>query len=76
MCLSKEDKFIVYNSDRLVKFINSENGNFIRKFFGHNSTICCVAISNDCKFIISGSDDLFVKIWNVGVKVMEGWFMI
>ena len=41
-----------------------ETGLLINTLTGHTSWVTSVAISSDNKYIISGSDDKTIKIWN------------
>lgn len=50
------------------------------KYTGHEDWVRSVAFSRDGKYIISGSDDLTVRVWDVdagttqhGLKIQEGW---
>ena len=42
-----------------------ETGECTRTFEGHYMTVSSVAISEDGKWVVSGSDDKTVKLWNL-----------
>ena len=44
--------------------LNSKNIQIIKSLTGHNDTIKSVAISQDSRFIVSGSADKSLKIWD------------
>jgi len=33
--------------------------------FGHTKRICCIAMSNDEKKVVSGSFDMMIKVWDL-----------
>jgi WD40 repeat protein len=44
---------------------NPQTGKKIREFVGHTGTVWGVAVSPDSRFLISGSDDQTVKLWEI-----------
>jgi WD40 repeat protein len=38
----------------------------VRKFTGHTDVINCLQISYNNRYLISGSSDKLVKVWNLG----------
>jgi WD40 repeat protein len=41
------------------------NGEFLHEFFGHTGEVQTVAVSEDGHFLVSGSDDQTIKLWNL-----------
>jgi WD40 repeat protein len=80
---SPDGKQVVSGSlDHSLKLWDAASGNLVREFKaykekdfekGHRDSIFAVAFSNDGKFIVSGSSDKTIKIWNVadGTVVRE-----
>ncbi len=58
LLLKKVDK-IAYLTNRLIKYNNLKL--YISK--GHNDTVSSVAVTNDNRYIVSGSSDKSIKIW-------------
>ena len=54
-------------SDCLV-MIEKDHNLFV---YGHASSVTCYAITSDNKYLISGSDDKTVRIWNLFDKKQE-----
>merc|ERR1711925_28963 len=51
--------------DKTIKIWNVENGNCIQTLTGHENAVFSVCISQDNRWIVSGSADETIKIWNV-----------
>lgn len=66
--LSLDNKYVIASnlSSSIPKIYiwNLETGELIKKIEGHSGFITSVAISSDNKYIISGSEDKTVKIWD------------
>jgi WD40 repeat protein len=72
---SPDGKQLVSGSyDRSLKLWDASNGNLIREFKpykekefdkGHRDGVFCAAFTKDGKFLVTGSSDHTVKIWNV-----------
>ena len=45
-----------------MEFIRKEEG---KLFEGHTKSIACFLLTSDNKFLISGSDDMRIKIWSL-----------
>ena len=46
----------------------------VRKFSGHSETINCLQISYNNRFLISGSSDKSIRVWNLGTGEIENTF--
>jgi WD40 repeat protein/serine/threonine protein kinase len=53
------------SADRLIKLWNTETGQVVRNFQGHESPVLCVAF-NDRGLLLSGSMDRTAKLWDAG----------
>ncbi len=72
---SSDSKQLVSGSlDRSIKLWDAANGNMVREFKpykekefdkGHRDGVFCVALTPDSKFLVSGSSDHTLKVWNV-----------
>jgi WD40 repeat protein len=51
--------------DKTLKLWNVESGDCVRTFEGHDGWVRSDSFSKDDKFVISGSEDSFLKLWNV-----------
>ena len=49
----------------IIASYNPRTGKKIHKFFGHTSDVWGVAASPDNRFLVSGSDDQTVKLWEI-----------
>ena len=43
-------------------------------FAGHADAVNCIALTSDSGYIVSGSDDCTIKIWNIHEKIQEAIF--
>ena len=46
----------------------------VRKFIGHSDTINCLQISYNNRYLISGSSDKLIRVWNLGTGEIENTF--
>ena len=84
VAVSKDYRFIVFGSgrkqnyccfaDNHIRVWNFEEKQEIAVFRGHTRAVSCVVISNDNKYIISGSEDSTIVIWNLHEKRKETSF--
>ncbi len=56
-------KFIVATDASVVDQIGV-NGKSTRVFAGHTAKVNCLAMSNDMKWMATGSDDKMIRLWN------------
>ncbi|OMJ89022.1 hypothetical protein SteCoe_8945 [Stentor coeruleus] len=50
--------------------LSKKRNDFMLK--GHTSMVTCVAVTNDNRFVVSGSSDKTVRVWNLLTKKQEG----
>jgi len=58
-------------SDKAVTLWDVKNGEKIRTYLGHEDGVTCVALTEDKKFIVSGSYDKQIIIWNLEEGTIE-----
>jgi WD40 repeat protein len=65
-------KFMVASDASVVEQVGM-NGKSTRVFTGHTAKVNCLAISNDMKWMATGSDDKMIRLWNpkTGLFVKE-----
>ncbi len=61
---SPDGRFAISAGDRLILW-NVETGKISRIFHGHKKTVISAAISNDNRFVMSGSWDQSLKLWSM-----------
>jgi len=60
-----EDTFAAGGYDRVVRVYDFSTGELIHRLAGHQRPVRSVAFSADGKLIVSGSDDMTVRVWVV-----------
>ncbi len=65
-------KFMVASDASVVEQVGM-NGKSSRAFAGHTAKVNCLAVSNDMKWMATGSDDKMIRLWNpkTGLFVKE-----
>lgn len=65
-------KFMVASDASVVEQVGM-NGKSSREFAGHTAKVNCLAVSNDMKWMATGSDDKMIRLWNpkTGLFVKE-----
>jgi WD40 repeat protein len=65
-------KFMVASDASVVEQVGM-NGKSSRAFAGHSAKVNCIAMSNDMKWMATGSDDKMIRLWNpkTGLFVKE-----
>ncbi|GBF88408.1 hypothetical protein Rsub_01120 [Raphidocelis subcapitata] len=56
-------------SDAVVRLYDVEAGRLVRRFTGHRDRITSLAISSDCRWLLSASLDSTVRVWDVPAGV-------
>jgi WD40 repeat protein len=56
---------IINSNEYLIKIWSTESGEYLESLTGHDSYVTSLIISNDKKYIISGSEDKTIKVWNI-----------
>ncbi|CAD8190822.1 unnamed protein product [Paramecium pentaurelia] len=60
-----KDILISGSSDHTIKYYNLEEQKEISVISGHQNTITSIAVTPDCKMLISGSDDISIGVWDM-----------
>ena len=63
--LSIDGNYIFFGTDSTIKIWNLKTGNWMNSFLGHKSAVNSICESDDMKFIISGSEDSTIKVWEI-----------
>lgn len=59
-------KFIVSGGiDHTIRLWTVENGEEVRIFNGHKGVVNSVVFSNDGRYVVSGSDDWRIIVWEI-----------
>ncbi len=56
-------KFLTGDKDHLVCVWDIDTACLVRTLLGHTNWVCSVAWSDDCTYIVSGSEDYSVRVW-------------
>ncbi len=66
--VNQSDKLLLASNNLFIKQtnkINSFDKSFIATFLGHTAAVTCIEITNDNKFIVTGSRDKFIRVWDI-----------
>ena len=55
--------FWTVGKDRMVKYWDGDKFELIQKFEGHHGEIWALAVSNHGKFVVTGSHDKSIRVW-------------
>ncbi|NJM23326.1 MAG: WD40 repeat domain-containing protein [Richelia sp. SM1_7_0] len=58
----------ISSSYNIIYIRNIENGDEIIRLLGHNDSVNTIAASSNGKYIISGSSDKTIRVWNLKTK--------
>lgn len=61
---SRDKSLFLGFSNGWIRQLQFENNELIRWYRGHSSTVTCLTLSEDEKFLFSGSTDRLIKKWN------------
>ncbi len=66
--VKQADEILLASNNLFVKQtnkINSFDKSYIATFLGHTGAITCIGVTNDNKYIITGSRDKFIRVWDI-----------
>jgi len=70
----KETSFFSCSKDHVINVWYSANGERLGTFIGHNGTVWTVDVDSKTRFLVSGSADNDMKLWNVSNgKLLYTW---
>lgn len=61
--LTSDNKYLIFGSGKFICILDLSDSQKTQYLTGHTSNVCSVTVSDDCKYIVSGSYDKTVKIW-------------
>jgi WD40 repeat protein len=53
------------NNDITTEICSTESGECLKTLTGHTQWVQCLIISNNKKYLISGSEDVTIRVWNI-----------
>jgi WD40 repeat protein len=65
LAISLDGKLAVMGHGRLVKIWDTENNTDLSNFIGHTANVTAVAMTPDGRFVVSGSEDGILKVWEM-----------
>jgi len=73
LCISPDKRFLAAGGHQHVKLfdINSLNPNPVHSFEGHTNNITSISFHSDGKWMITGSEDGTLKIWDTRAPVVQ-----
>lgn len=71
LCLSKNGKLLFVALNRLISVFSCETNGFLYDLIGHDKVVTCMVMGKEDMFLITGSDDCTVIIWNLAEKKIE-----
>lgn len=71
LCLSKNGKLLFVALNRVISVFSCENNNFLYDLIGHEKVVTCMVMGKEDMFLITGSEDCTVIIWNLAEKKIE-----
>ncbi|MGL5870870.1 MAG: WD40 repeat domain-containing protein [Xenococcaceae cyanobacterium] len=68
VAIDPSDRFFVSCDDNDIKLWEINTGEEIASLRGHSDRVRCLSLSLDGKFLVSGSVDRTIKLWNLATK--------
>ena len=66
VCYSNNGEYLAFGGgDRVLRLVNSQDGEEVKSLTGHKSAITNIQFSGDGKLLISASEDGMIKIWDI-----------
>lgn len=66
--VTRDDKFVVSAGDETIRVWDLENYSQEGVISNPNSSVFAIAVTRNCKFIISGGSDAIVHVWDLNEK--------
>jgi WD40 repeat protein len=60
-----ELQYIAYADGNNIEILNTRTASLEKTLSGHSKNITCMAFSPDGRYLVSGSEDATVKVWNI-----------
>jgi WD40 repeat protein len=58
---------IIYTEANTIKMFDAETGNIEKTYIGHEKAVNCFSYNADKRYLVSGSEDQTIKIWDMTV---------
>ena len=71
LCLSKNGNLLFVALNRLISVFNCETNAFLYDLIGHDKVVTCMVMGKEDMFLITGSEDCTVIIWNLAEQKIE-----
>lgn len=56
--------------DNTVKIVPVDHPTHVQSLFGHKDKITCLCLTEDGKFLVTGSDDTTVLVWHMIIGII------
>ncbi|OMJ70986.1 hypothetical protein SteCoe_30913 [Stentor coeruleus] len=71
MCLSPDNQFLAYSANKILYLYSIKDKTIVAAFSDHKDIINSITFSSDSLWIVTGSSDTTIKIWDLNNKQLE-----
>ena len=65
MAISKNSKLLAIIESVQIRMIDTKNSRTLRRLSSHDIAFCALAFSNDSRYLVAGSKDSSMTVWNL-----------